>query len=38
VTVDLATRKLSHFIARDSGVPALDARIREFAQGAKRKK
>ncbi|SIT43823.1 Metallophosphoesterase [Paraburkholderia ribeironis] len=36
VTVDLATRKLSHFVARDSGVPALAARIREFAQGMDR--
>lgn len=33
VTIDLATRRISHFVARDSGVPALAARIREFAQG-----
>jgi len=33
VTIDLATRRITHFVARDAGVPALAARIRSFAQG-----
>ena len=37
VTIDLATRKVSHFVARDSGVPALAAQIRQFARATSRK-
>jgi hypothetical protein len=32
VTIDLATRKVTHFVARDSGIPALATRIRQLAQ------
>ncbi|MEX3980778.1 metallophosphoesterase [Paraburkholderia sp. EG287A] len=35
VTVDLATRQLSHYVARNAGIPALATRIREFAQSGK---
>jgi hypothetical protein len=34
VTIDLATRQVAHYVARDSGIPALAERIRRFAQGA----
>jgi hypothetical protein len=37
VTIDLATRKVAHFIARDSGMPALAANIRALAQNTRRK-
>jgi hypothetical protein len=32
VTIDLATRQVAHYVARDSGIPALAQRIRQFAQ------
>ena len=35
VTVDLSTRQLSHYAARNAGIPALAERIRAFAQGGK---
>jgi hypothetical protein len=35
ITIDLVSRKVAHFVARDAGVPALAARIRAFAQTQK---
>jgi hypothetical protein len=34
VTIDLTTRQVAHYVARDSGIPALAERIRQFAQDA----
>jgi hypothetical protein len=38
VTIDLTTRQVAHYVARDSGIPALAERIRQFAQDAPRKR
>ncbi|MGF6802515.1 hypothetical protein OKW48_006011 [Paraburkholderia youngii] len=32
VTIDLATRQVAHYVARDSGIPALAEHIRQFAR------
>lgn len=34
VTIDLASRQVAHYVARDSGIPALAERIRQFAEVA----